>query len=273
MISLDHIEEILVELNASERHETKYAIQYFLPCIKQYIYMNKQAGSKASGLVIHPRFENKVDKLLAVNGVESTGTLNHKSSMRKFPKRIHGGKQPIPFGVPFGFQTKDAMRAFINELTATKPYYSRIPEKEILDAKDRGDFSGLNETEVEVITLSRRGQGAFRKGLIKLWGKCSVTGCGQVEILKASHIKPWRDSSNSERLDPHNGLLLTPNLDTLFDIGMITFSADGSIIISKVLSTKTLEALNTDVTERLSTISSKNKKYLKYHREFIFQDE
>jgi len=273
MISLDHIEEILVELNATERHETKYSIRYFLTCIKQYLYINKQAGSKASGLVIHPRYENKWAQLLAVQGVESTGTLNHKSSMRKFPKRIHGGKQPIPFGVPFGFETKEAMRAFINELTAIKPYYSRIPEDEILDAKNGGDFLGLNETEVVVLTLSRRGQGTFRKGLIKLWGKCSVTGCEQIEVLKASHIKPWRDSTNSERLDPHNGLLLSPNLDTLFDMGMITFSAEGCIIISKVLSEKTLDALNTDISARLSTISNKNKEYLKYHREFIFQGE
>ena len=31
----------------------------------------------------------------------------------------------------------------------------------------------------------------------------SVTGCRIAEALRASHIKPWRESSNKERLNPH----------------------------------------------------------------------
>ncbi len=273
MITLSQIEEVLNEFHATERHEIQYAIQFFLPCIKQYIYINKQAGEKASALVIHPRFEGYKSELLSISGVETTGTLNHKSSMRKFPKRMNRGKEPVPFGIPFGFETKVSMREFVERLAKTKPYYLRKPEDEISDAKENGEFAGLTETEIERIVSSRKGQGKYRKDLIQLWEKCSVTGCEQIDLLKASHIKPWRDSNNFERLDPYNGLLLTPNLDTLFDSGMITFDSMGNIVVSKALDEKTLEALGVDNSFKLSMIHENRDKYLKYHREFIFQSE
>jgi predicted restriction endonuclease len=51
----------------------------------------------------------------------------------------------------------------------------------------------------------------------------------------ASHIKPWRASDNTERLDTYNGLLLLPNLDKAFDLGFITFTERGRIIVSNQL--------------------------------------
>ena len=45
--------------------------------------------------------------------------------------------------------------------------------------------------------------------------------------LVASHSKPWRDSSNEERLDGENGLLLTPSVDHLFDRRFIGFEDSG----------------------------------------------
>jgi hypothetical protein len=87
----------------------------------------------------------------------------------------------------------------------------------------------LQETTRETIVQSRIGQGQFRLSLIAYWQGCSVTGCSQVEILKASHIKPWRDCTNDERLNVYNGLLLLPNLDACFDIGFVSFSDEGKI--------------------------------------------
>src|SRR6266446_6519764 len=52
--------------------------------------------------------------------------------------------------------------------------------------------------------------------------------------LIASHCKPWRDSTNEERLDGENGLLLTPSIDHLFDRGFIGFENDGNLVISRV---------------------------------------
>lgn len=52
------------------------------------------------------------------------------------------------------------------------------------------------------------------------------------QVLRASHAKPWRHCSDSERLDPDNGLPLVATLDALFDAGLITFDAGGCMEIS-----------------------------------------
>ena len=54
--------------------------------------------------------------------------------------------------------------------------------------------------------------------------------------LEASHIKPWADSNDSERLDPNNGLLLTASLHKLFDAGLISFEDSGKMLVSSKLS-------------------------------------
>lgn len=99
------------------------------------------------------------------------------------------------------------------------------------------------ETAKESLVQSRIGQGQFRAALIEYWQCCSVTGYTQVELLKASHIKPWRYASNQERLNVFNGLLLLPNLDTCFDLGLISFDDEGKILISSQLRKTTLSQL------------------------------
>lgn len=92
--------------------------------------------------------------------------------------------------------------------------------------------------------------------LIEIWKKCSVTDCPATDVLRASHIKPWRFSTNTERLDPYNGLLLIPNLDALFDIGLISFKDNGEIIISNRLSSATLESLSIYPEMRLQRVDN-----------------
>src|SRR5262249_6618878 len=93
--------------------------------------------------------------------------------------------------------------------------------------------SNLDKTTKRALVDCRVGQGIFRENLIKYWkGKCAITGLSLTALLRASHIKPWRDSNNSERLDPFNGLLLSPSYDAAFDIGLISFREDGGIIFS-----------------------------------------
>jgi predicted restriction endonuclease len=80
-----------------------------------------------------------------------------------------------------------------------------------------------NETERLALVRARLGQGPFRTRLVERWGgRCPVTGCSQEQALRASHMKPWRCSTNQERLDSANGLLLTANLDALFDRFLIS---------------------------------------------------
>src|SRR5471032_2878361 len=69
---------------------------------------------------------------------------------------------------------------------------------------------------------------------------CRITGVTREEHLRASHCKPWRDSSNEERLDGENGLLLTPNADHLFDRGFIGFEDNGDVLVSPVAHARVL---------------------------------
>ena len=90
-------------------------------------------------------------------------------------------------------------------------------------------------------------------------------------VLRASHIKPWRKSSDKERLDPYNGLLLIPNLDVLFDVGLITFEDNGQIRISDHLSHEDRESLRIHEGLKLKKVFDENKEYLKCHRDNFFK--
>jgi HNH endonuclease len=128
--------------------------------------------------------------------------------------------------------------------------------------------SNLSSTEKEIIILSRRGQGKYRENLINLWKGCSISGYSGLRLLVASHIKPWKKSNNSERIDRYNGLLLLPNYDKLFDLGLIGFSETGDIKISDHLFDPKSLFISNDIK---INIQKNHAKYLEYHKEFIFK--
>ena len=84
-------------------------------------------------------------------------------------------------------------------------------------------------TEIETLIKARQGQGRFRQKLLELYPSCPLTGLDIQPLLIASHIKPWSVCDDNERLCRFNGLMLAPNIDRLFDNGLITFDTDGTI--------------------------------------------
>lgn len=86
--------------------------------------------------------------------------------------------------------------------------------------------------------------------------------------LVASHIKPFIKSDDIEAYDPENGLLLSRNMDMLFDQGYISFKNNGEIIISKHLS-KDLRQFLENYALKEVYITAKRKKYLAYHRKLF----
>jgi putative restriction endonuclease len=133
------------------------------------------------------------------------------------------------------------------------------------------EYKTLAKTEQEAIVKSRLGQGIFRYNLIKLWGSCSVTNLQNITLLRASHLKPWKDSSNSERLNPYNGLLLIPNYDLLLDKGFITFTSKGNIVISKRLDLFGQRAFHIEKDVKLRYSFLESKEFLEYHRDAVFK--
>lgn len=129
----------------------------------------------------------------------------------------------------------------------------------------------LVNTEKEQLILARRGQGLFRSRVLSGEVCCRVTGLREIKHLRASHIKPWHAASNEERLDGHNGLLLSPHIDHLFDQGYISFTDDGQLIISSHLPQDVLEAWRLHGNMKVGTFSDRQKAHLSFHRQHVFQ--
>jgi len=157
-----------------------------------------------------------------------------------------------------------------------EPSYISDPDAvSILDDLSEAQYGFLTpnrDTTRQAIVESRLGQGVFRQQLLQHWtGKCSVTGCSFPAVLRASHVKPWRDASNEERLDVHNGLLLTADLDALFDSGYISFDDDDLIMISSELSSHNRDLLGVRADLKLSIADTKRNRYMKHHRKHVFR--
>ena len=122
-------------------------------------------------------------------------------------------------------------------------------------------------TERRGLVTSRVGQGYYRQQIIEKWGGvCAVTGVDKKSILIASHIISWSESSDEERLDVENGILLSPVFDALFDQHLISSEDDGTILISERLSEENIDQLGLKKDIKIA-ISLGMKKYLKKHRE------
>ena len=134
------------------------------------------------------------------------------------------------------------------------------------------NYSKPNKTERKGFVNTRIGQGHYRKQVLDKWyNKCGVTGVNIKEILIASHILSWSKSSHEQRLDPENGILLSPDIDALFDKYLISFDDSGNIIVPNKIKDSELEVLGIHKKMKLSHISEEMKYYLSKHRETFYE--
>ena len=124
-------------------------------------------------------------------------------------------------------------------------------------------------TEAERLTVQRIGQDIFRDSLMDYWrGRCPLTGISDPALLRASHIVPWKAcSGNAQRLDVHNGLLLSALWDAAFDRGLVTFGDDGTPVFSPALS----DAARAEMRWQASLpLTSRQREHLAWHRINVF---
>lgn len=113
---------------------------------------------------------------------------------------------------------------------------------------------------------ARLGQGSFREELLELWDrKCALTQLDVEPVLRASHIKAWRDSNDRERLDSANGLLLAASIDALFDRYLISFDDNGQTLVCSTLKQAALEQIGVRPGDRVKLMAA-NRVYLEWHR-------
>jgi hypothetical protein len=131
--------------------------------------------------------------------------------------------------------------------------------------------TSLEETVKATLVQSRRGQGLFRKRVHLIEVGCRVTQVTAEKLLVASHIKPWRTSTNEERMSGNNGLFLSPHVDALFDKGYITFAPSGKIEVSPLLDSDVLTRWKIDPKQNVGKFNSEQKYFLEYHEREVFK--
>ena len=150
-------------------------------------------------------------------------------------------------------------------------YVPKISDSVLANSSDSNIALVLNipaETERRGLVTSRIGQGMYRKRVIHRWEyECAVTGFDRMDVLIASHIVPWAESTNAERHDPENGILLSPTYDALFDRHLITFENSGKILLAESIETSAFNKIGVTGQERIHRLHEDNHHYLLRHQE------
>lgn len=129
----------------------------------------------------------------------------------------------------------------------------------------------IGPVEKHQLVKARRGQGVFRSNVEAREPRCRVTGVSDPRHLRASHIKPWRKSTDIEKIDGNNGLMLAPHVDHLFDRGFITFADDGTMLSSSQVASDILDAWKLNPRINVGPFSAEQVAYLEYHRAHVFK--
>jgi hypothetical protein len=206
-----------------------------------------------------------------------------KHKQQKFSISVHGEKNALALAIK---HRRDYEKKVLDELGLEEDIQyvqDHIDEldhlleyvDDLVDDSDVFFFLGtinnplLKNTQKQDILNVRIGQRKFRQLVLDYWGhKCAVKSTKW--FLSAGHIKPWRDSDNTERLDVYNGLALYPNYDKAFDEGYISFDANGKILISSKIREE-ITLLGIGENDSISGLNFMHQKYLEYHRNNIYK--
>ena len=193
---------------------------------------------------------------------ESSGFVRFKSELEYYDVDYFEAKDTsgaTRIGIKFFFKRKGAYLP-VQPILFNQPLIAAEPSQAL-------ELNLPNETERKGLVTSRVGQGAYRKRIIHRWEyKCAVTKFDDLRILIASHIVPWSESTDIERLDVDNGLLLSPTYDALFDRHLISFEHNGKIILSDTIEMQAYQKIGVTGLETIPNLSQYNLNYLDRHR-------
>ena len=181
--------------------------------------------------------------------------------------------RPINKPRPNGFRFRPNGWGEINDkYISTSTPRRRTPAPKVVDEEaEIWSRTDIGVREKKTLVMSRRGQGLFRKRVAVVEPTCRVTGTTSSTHRIASHIKPWKVSTDEEKLDENNGLFLAPHIDHLFDGGFISFKDNGDLLISPKLSKKTLQEWSIPYPLNVGSFNKEQRIFLKHHRENCFK--
>ena len=167
----------------------------------------------------------------------------------------------------------DTSNEYLQTIYQWKPHKAgmtpsnKIPKMGIPSEERRRSYQKPTKTERSGLVTSRVGQGYYRQQVREKWSDtCPITGLSIPSLLISSHIKRWSESSNEERLDPENGILLSPNADALFDKHLISFSKEGSLLLSPHIDQRILVRMGLDPDSEIE-VTAGMQEYLQHHRD------
>lgn len=154
-------------------------------------------------------------------------------------------------------------------------------EKTSLEKKFSDALVGLESLRGEDkmrVVKTRVNQEVFRQIVLANYdSKCAISGIDIPELLVASHIVPWSKNEN-ERLNPENGICLSPLYDRAYDKGYIGISTNHEILLSTQLKKKEVEPYFNNIFGLLKNSKLKiptkyhpKKEFLQYHLDTIFK--
>jgi hypothetical protein len=254
--------DALVTHGFQERNRTSKLVQMRRGDL--IVYVKRKIAARP--LVVHPGFLEVADTLRALGVKTSEPPRSYVNAhLREFPEYIAPHRKDIG---RHGF----ALGVSDNNLANTIALLEAASRLETDSGTVRLVAPATNPlTEKERLQAARIGQGDFRNALVTAWdGKCPLAGVDHLPLLRASHIKPWRHSTNAERLDPFNGLLLAVHIDALFDRGLISFEDNGALLISHTLNQDNLDRLRIVRGAMISGLEERHATYLAFHRNHCF---
>ncbi|HEU4961956.1 MAG TPA: HNH endonuclease [Sphingomonas sp.] len=260
----DRLGAAIAQRGFAEHHRTKKIVELRRGSLIVYVKREIQRHP----LVVHPYYLQHADELAMLAGVSfdlpARTTVN--SNLSQFP--VYRADH----------RATDSRHGFaLSSTSAGLPGLLAALDRLATIGSDDGPVRafGTDEeplTERERLAAARIGQGEFRSRLLELWsGCCPVAEIDDSRLLRASHIKPWSVSTNAERLDPYNGLLLSGTVDLLFDQGLLSFADDGRYLVSPLLSDANVVRLGLNGHARLCGLQPHHLPYLAYHRAQVFK--
>lgn len=263
-----HVESVGIEKSKLNPSPGTHAIEYNKKGEIFYIKDRQKAP-----FVLHPEWRTRLQSN-PIDGVWPKDVPDRKyylnADLTKFPKLNPASDSNCGCDVDIrDLAALDALLVRIGALQAPEPDETTA----FADIEAAApQLATLSKTEREAVIAAWIGQGRFRIALMSAWSnRCAVTGIDVGDLLRASHIKPWRDSDNGDRLDAENGFLLVATLDAAFDAGLISFADDGLMLFSARLGPDPCAVLSVPAGCRLTRgPSSRQQAFLRHHRDHVF---
>lgn len=131
----------------------------------------------------------------------------------------------------------------------------------------------LSAEEKLELALARDGHGKFGDAV---WSRDIGLRFDLEEIMdperRVAHIRPWHASTDKQRIDPDNGLLLPSDFADAFENGYVTFDEEGNAVVSEYMATR-IWNLGGSTDGFCSTLEMNRGRhiYMHYHRETIYE--